>query len=201
MPRTVPAAIAALAFVAATPAARAADTVHVRGTVERLDGAALTVKTREGSVAAIELEKGWKITGVAKAAVGDIKPGDFVGVTSVSKAEGGDGALEVVIFPAALRGAGEGSRPWDLKPKSTMTNGTVANAVKEVDGQTITVSYHGQTKKIAVAADTPVVTFAPAAPADLAPGATVFVTAERAANGKLTSRRVVVGTNGTIPPM
>jgi hypothetical protein len=193
-------ALVSFAFLAAR-AAQAAETVHVRGTVEKLEGSTLTVKTREGPTDTLLLGQGWKISGVAKASVGDIKPGDFVGVTSVAKAKGGNGALEVLIFPAALKGTGEGSRPWDLKPKSTMTNGTVGDAVKAVDGRTITVSYHGQTKTITIPDGTPVVTLAPATAADLKPGAAVFVMADKTGNGKLSAVRIVVGNHGVIPPM
>ena len=93
-------------------------------------------KVREGPDAALALESGWKVTGVTKASVEDIKPGDFVGIASLPTAAGGDGAVEVLVFPPAMKGTGEGSYPWDLKPKSTMTNATVSNAVKDVDGRT-----------------------------------------------------------------
>jgi len=115
-------------------------------------------------------------------------------IASLPKAAGGDGAVEVLIFPAALKGTGEGSYPWDVKPASTMTNATVSSAVRDVDGRTVTLSYHGQEKKISVADGTPVVTFAPAKEA-------VFVPAERGADGGLSTGFVVVGTNGVVPPM
>jgi hypothetical protein len=187
--------------IVAVSSAHAADGVRVRGTVVSLAGTTLTVKTREGATSALVLKDGWKLTGLARAAVNDIKPGDFVGVASLPKAAGGDGALEVLIFPAALRGIGEGSNPWDLKPSSTMTNATVSNMVKDVDGRTLTLSYHGQEKKMSIADDTPIVTFAPATQADLAPGATVFIPADRGADGALATGFVVVGTNGVTPPM
>jgi hypothetical protein len=183
-------------------AAEAADNVRVRGTISKFEGSTLTVKTREGDVDAIKLIDGWKVSGVAKASIDDIKVGDFVGVASVPTADGSDGALEVVIFPAALKGAGEGNRPWDLQPNSSMTNATVADAVTGVDGRTVTLSYDGgQEKQISIPANTPIVTFATASPADLTPGAAVFVSAERGADGALTSGRVVVGNNGVAPPM
>lgn len=102
--------------------AHAADTLRVRGTVVSFEPSLLTVKTRQGDTAAIKLKDGWKLSGVANASVKDIKQGDFVGIASVSKADGGSGALEVVVFPAALKGTGEGDRPWDLEPNSRMTN-------------------------------------------------------------------------------
>ncbi|PYE25723.1 hypothetical protein C8J32_10339 [Rhizobium sp. PP-CC-3A-592] len=182
-------------------AVQAADQIRVRGTVESLEGNTLSVKTREGTDAKIMLTDGWKVSSVAKASIDDIKTGDFVGIASLPTAEGGDGALEVLIFPAAMKGTGEGSYAWDLKPNSSMTNATVANAVKSVDGQTVTVTYKGKEKKISIPAGTPVVTFAQAVKADLKSGATVFVPSEKAADGTISSSRVVVGTNGVQPPM
>lgn len=181
--------------------AQAADAVRVRGTVVSFEPSLLTVKTREGGTEAIKLAAAWNISGVAKASADQIKPGDFVGIASVAKADGGSGALEVVIFPAALRGTGEGDRPWDLQPNSRMTNGTIAD-VTDVDGRTVTLTYdNGQKKQIAIPQTTPIVTFAPATPEDLKPGATVFVNAERGSDGTLTAGRVVVGNNGIVPPM
>ncbi|MET0674604.1 MAG: hypothetical protein ABW175_02285, partial [Bradyrhizobium sp.] len=88
-----------------------------------------------------------------------------------------------------------------LKPNSTMTNATVTNAVKDVDGRNITVNYQGKEKTISVADDTTVVTFAPAAVADLKPGMTVFVPSQKAEDGTLSTGNVVAGTNGIVPPM
>ncbi len=194
-------AIAAFLAVAGLCPAQAADNVRVRGTVASLEGSMLTVKTREGQTSALALKPGWKVTGVAAASLGDVKPGDFVGIASLPTASGGDGAIEVLIFPPAMKGTGEGNYPWDLKPKSAMTNGTVLNAVKDVDGRTLTVSYKGQEKKISVPDGVPIVTFGPATEADLKPGATVFVPAQRGEDGSLATGFVVVGTNGVDPPM
>lgn len=181
--------------------AHAADQIRIRGTVESVNGSTLSVKTREGTDAKIMLKDGWKISSVAKASVNDIKAGDFVGIASLPTADGGNGALEVLIFPAAMKGTGEGSYAWDLKPNSSMTNATVANAVKSVEGHTLTVTYKGGEKKISIPEGTPVVTFASAETADLKSGATVFVPSEKASDGSISSSRVVVGTNGVVPPM
>jgi hypothetical protein len=197
-------AILVLAFVggADVSPAQAAETVHVRGAIVSLGGSTLTVKTREGPTAAVTLKPGWKVAGVANASVEDIKPGDFVGIASLPTAAGGDGAVEVLIFPPAMKGTGEGSYPWDLKPKSTMTNATVTSAVKDVDGRTLTLSYSGgQEKKISIPEGAPIVTLGPATAADLTPGATVFVPAQRSDDGMLSAGRIVVGTNGVSPPM
>jgi hypothetical protein len=200
---TIGTALALAALVGAAPSpVQAAENVRVRGTIASLDAATLSVKTREGPTSAVALKPGWRVTGVAKASAEDIKPGDFVGIASLPTAAGGDGAVEVLIFPAAMKGTGEGSYPWDLKPKSTMTNATVTNAVKDVEGRTLTLSYSGgQEKKIAIPEGTPIVTFGPATEADLKPGATVFVPAQRGEDGGLATGFVVVGTNGVVPPM
>jgi hypothetical protein len=196
------AAVAALVGVAAVSPAQAAENVRVRGTIVSVDGSTLTVKTREGPTSALALKPGWKVVGVAKASIEDIKPGDFVGIASLPSATGGDGAIEVLVFPPAMKGTGEGSYPWDLKPKSSMTNATVTNAVKDIVGRTLTLSYSGgEEKKIAVADGIPIVTFGPATEADLKPGATVFVPAQRGDDGALATGFVVVGTNGVSPPM
>lgn len=194
-------ASAALPVQAQQTSADASQHVRIRGTVSSLDATTLTVKTREGGAASIALKPGWQVAGVTKASVDDIKPGDFVGIASLPKADGGDGALEVLIFPAAMKGTGEGSYSWDLKPNSSMTNATVADAVKSVEGRTVTVKYQGKEKKISIADGTPIVTFAPATAADLTPGTVVFVPAEKTGDGVISTSRVVVGTKGVVPPM
>ncbi|MBW9091541.1 hypothetical protein JNB91_27455 [Rhizobium wenxiniae] len=174
--------------------------IHVRGSIVTYAGSTLKVKTREGETVDVALADDWKVAGVANAKVTDIKPGDFVGIASLPKADGGDGALEVLIFPPAMKGTGEGSYSWDLKPESSMTNATVADAVKGVDGRTVTVSYHGKEKKFAIPDGTPVVTIAAAAREDLVPGAVVFITAETSDAGPI-AHQVVVGKDGVVPPM
>lgn len=194
--------VAAFLGIAVVSPAQAAPTVHVRGAIVSLDGSTLTVKTREGPNDTVALKPGFKVAGIAKASVDDIKPGDFVGIASLPTASGGAGAVEVLVFPPSMKGTGEGSYPWDLKPKSTMTNATVTNAVKGVKGRTLDLSYSGgKEKKISIPDGVPIVTFGPATQADLKPGATVFVPAQRGADGALSAGFVAVGTNGVNPPM
>ena len=193
-----------LLTVSALTAAFAAgpgEQVRVRGTVVSLSGDRLQVNSREGKPVTVTLKADWKVSAVAKASIGDIKPGDFVGIASLPKSEGGDGALEVLILPPQLKGMGEGSYGWDLKPNSTMTNATVADAVKSVSGSTVTVNYHGREKKISIPDGTPVVTLAPATPEDVKPGAVVFVSAAKGADGSLSAAQLIVGKNGVVPPM
>ena len=181
--------------------AQAADKIRVRGVVESLNGDTLKVKSREGKDVTIMLKSGWAVTGVVKASVADIKPGDFVGIASQPTASGVNGALEVVLFPAAMKGTGEGDYGWDLKPKSSMTNATVASAVTSVNGPTLSLTYKGGEKKISVPPGTPVVTFGPATKDDVKAGATVFINGTTSGDSMVAADRVVVGTNGVVPPM
>jgi hypothetical protein len=93
---TVGATSALLAVNALSPvfAAGPAEQVRVRGTVISLAGDQIQVKSREGKPVTVMLKTGWKVSAVAKASIGDIKTGDFVGIASLPKSEGGDGALD-----------------------------------------------------------------------------------------------------------
>jgi hypothetical protein len=142
-----------------------------------------------------------RIVGVVKASIDDVKPGVFIGVTSVPKEGTSSRALEIHIFPESRRGTGEGDRPFDLAPGSSMTNGTAANPVDSVDGKSITVNYKGGSRVIVISPDTAVVTFAPADASELKPGAKVIVTAQKGADGALTAVAINIGKDGLTPPM
>ncbi|WP_152046767.1 hypothetical protein [Aureimonas psammosilenae] len=197
--RILPAIMLAVFLPSATLAADAP--TRVRGTIQVRSDTMLTIATREGPSVEVALSPGYAIRGVSQASASDIKVGDYVGVASVPKSAGGDGAVEVLIFPASMKGTGEGSYPWDLQPNSTMTNATVSNAVQNVDGQRLTLSYPQGSKTVDLSPNIPVVTFTEASQEDLAGGATVFVPATKGADGKLSTKFVVVGKNGVVPPM
>ncbi len=186
---------------AALQGAGAAERVRVRGVVESLDGDMLKVKSHGGNDITVALKSGWNVTGVVKAAVGDIKPGDFVGIASQPNSDQINSAIEVVIFPASMKGTGEGDRPWDVKPNSAMTNATVANMVTSVNGPTLTLTYKRGERKINIPNGTPVVTLTAATKADIKPGAGVFITGERGDGNIVSADRVAVGLNGAVPPM
>lgn len=192
--------LASAALLQAPGFAQSNPTVRVRGTVERLEGQVLLVKAREGGDVRIQIAETPTISGVAKASLADIKPGMFVGTAALGQSGGALRAVEVLIFPEGVK-SNEGHYAWDLLPESTMTNATVADTVQGVDGPTLTLSYAGGEKKVSVPPDAPVVTLTSASRADLKPGASVFVPAQRQPDGTLTSNRVIVGNNGIAPPM
>ena len=175
------AAATAIGIVVAASAV-AQQPVRVRGTIEAVDGPMLTIKTREGSEVKAKLGDKTMIVAVVKATYADIKQGSFIGVTGIPQADGSQRCLEIHIFPEALRGAGEGHRPWDLEPKSTMTNATVDQMVTAKDGNTITLKYKDGEKKIVVGPDCPIVTYKPGDKDELKPGAKVFIAAATKGN-------------------
>ena len=147
---------------------------RVRGTVEAVDGDVLAVKSRGGEDVKLHMTGDIRVVGITKISLSDIKVGSFIGTTTVPGPDGSQNAVEVRVFPEAMRGTGEGSRPYDLRPNSTMTNATVADSVVGNDGHTLMVKYRGGEKKVVVSPETPVVTYVPADKSDLKPGAKVI---------------------------
>jgi hypothetical protein len=193
--------LGALAIIVSGNAAVAQDTVRVRGTIETIDGPTYVIKARDGGELKVALADKAQIAAVVKASLADIKQGLFVGVTGMPQADGSQNALEVHIFPEAMRGTGEGHYSWDLRPKSTMTNANVDQVVTAVDGQTLTLKYKDGEKRIFVPADTPIVAYVRGDNNDLKPGAKVFIAAIKQPDGTLQGRAWRVGRDGVTPPM
>ena len=176
--------------------------MRVRGTVEQIDGAMMTVKSREGDTLKVKLADEVKVVALVKASLADIKPNSFVGSTAMPQPDGTWKAVEVHIFPEEMRGTGEGDRPYDYKPQSTMTNGTVNSLAKTTmtgtvaneEGTTLTLDYKGGSKKIDVTPQTVIVSYMPGTREELKPGASIYIpAATRQADGTLLTARVNVG--------
>jgi hypothetical protein len=175
-------------------AAIAQDMVRVRGTIERVEGRAYTIKTRDGTTLKLTLGPNAGVAASVKSALSDIKPGSFIGVAALPLPDGTQRALEVHIFHESMRGSGEGHRPWDLQPKSTMTNATVEKISAATDGYSITLKYKDGEKKVIVPSGTVIVTYLPGSVAELKPGAAIFVpAAAKQPDGSLQAQRVMVG--------
>jgi hypothetical protein len=193
-----------LLFAATIAAAQApqAPPVRVRGTIERVDGQMLTVKARDGATLQVKLADNAPVRAVVKQSLADVKQGAFVGVAAMPQPDGSQKALEVLIFPEAMRGTAEGFRAWDLQPNSTMTNAGVDSMVTKVDATTLVLKYKDGEKTIMVSPDVAVVTFAPATMADLKPGERVFIgAAAKQPDGTFNAPNVAVSRNGVNPPM
>ena len=190
------------ALAASSAWAQQGQSVRVRGNIEKVDGKTLLVKARDGAMLTLMLADNAQVVGVAKASLGDIKEGAFIGSGAMPQADGSQKAVEIHIFPEALRGTGEGHRPWDLMPNSTMTNATVAQMVKAVEGDEITLKYKDGEKKIVVVPNTTIVTYVPADKSELKPGAKIFIAgANKKDDGTLEAAAVSVGRDGLTPPM
>lgn len=197
--------------LAVAPAMAQLKPLIVRGTIEQVNGPVLTVKSRAGETLTVRLASDAKVVDVVKASLADIKPGVFVGATAVPEQGGGWKAAEVHLFPNSMRGTGEGDRPYDYKPKSTMTNGTVGTvaggrstvggAVAKTEGTKLTLDYKGGEKTVDVTPDTTIVSLVPGSAADLKLGAQIMIpAATRQSDGTLAAARINVG-RGIAPPM
>ncbi|KQU82453.1 hypothetical protein ASC78_17915 [Variovorax sp. Root318D1] len=207
--RISPALLASAALLSAgapvlASAQAGSDPVRIRGTIVRVDAKTLVVQDRGGEVVSLARPADMTVSEVYPIKLSDIKQGSFIGTAAMPQADGTQKALEVVVFPEAARGTGEGHRPWDLLPQSTMTNATVADlaaAPKSVrGGQQLRLTYKGGEKTVVVPPNVPVVTFRPGTESLLVPGAKVLVNAQER-DGTPTALRVTAGRNGFAPPM
>jgi hypothetical protein len=174
---------------------------RVRGTIEGVNGDVLAVKSRGGEDVKLHMTSDIRVVGITKIALSDIKVGSFIGTTTVPGPDGVQNAVEVHVFPEDMRGTGEGSRPYDLRPNSSMTNATVAESVVGNDGHTLVIKYRGGEKKVQVLPETPVVTYVPADKSDLKAGAKVIAFMKKLPDGSFETNRVSVGRDGLTPPM
>src|ERR1700728_2509054 len=147
---------------------------RVRGTIEGVDGDVLSVRSRSGEQVKLHMTSDVRVVRITRISFADIKLGSFIGTTTVPGPDGRQNAVEVHVFPENMRGTGEGSRPYDLKSNSTMTNATVAETVAGNDGQTLMIKYKDGENTVTVGSDPPVVTYVPGEKADLKPGAKII---------------------------
>ena len=198
-------AIAALIALAVGPALAqtppAGTPTRIRGTVDKLDGQNLMVKSRDGQTLTIELAANVAVITLVKKSIADIKAGDYVASTGVKGTDGKIHAIEVRIFPEAARGTGEGQYPWDLMPDSIMTNATVGKVDQAPQGPVLHVTFKGTESEYTVGPDVPVLANGPGDISLLKPRVAVFVIALKHEDGKLTSARLYAEKDGVKPPM
>ena len=200
---------AALAVVAAFFAATAAlaqapapapQTVRLRGVIEKVDGNTVTAKSDKGDAVKINLADKMMVVGVVKATMADIKEGSYIGSGAMPQPDGSQKAIEVHIFAETMRGTGDGHRPWDGAPNSTMTNGTVGSTVTGVNGPVVTVKYKDGEKNIVVGPDVPIVRYEVMDTGALKPGVAFSVlAAAKQPDGSYNISRINVGRDGVVP--
>ncbi len=199
--KAVIAGIALLAVLVAAPAfAQAPQTVRLRGVIEKVDGQTVLAKSDKGADLKLNLADKMLVVEVVKASMADIKPGDFIGSGAMPQPDGSQKAVEVHIFAEAMRGTGEGFRPWDGAPNSTMTNGTVATSVTSVSGPVVTIKYKDGEKNIVVTPDVPIVRYVIGDMSAVKPGAAFsIVAAVKQPDGSFNINRINVGKDGVVP--
>lgn len=190
-------AFAALFAASFAATAQTPQMVRIRATIESVSGSLINAKARDGADMKVQLAPNAPVNQVVKASLSDIKQGDYIAITAMPQPDGTQKAVAILIFPEALRGLGEGHRPWDLSPGSTMTNATVASQVNSVNGQTLTVTYKGGEQKVSVPADAVIVKYRKASATALKAGQKIFVPgAKRLPDGTLQAPNVAFGDYG-----
>ena len=181
----------------ASAVATAQTPMRIRGTITHLDGDVLSVKTRQGQDVKVNLAPNFTVAAAKAVTLADFGPGAYVGSTAKKNAAGQLVATEVHRLPPQ---APAGHTPWDSAPGDTMTNANVAQVVKAAGGNELALEYKGGSQKILVPDGTPIIDFVPGDKSLLVPGATVFISASVAADGKISAGRVAVSKDGAKPP-
>jgi hypothetical protein len=200
-------AISGMALLAAPSVGEAQQKpVRIRGTIEQVDGSNLAVRSREGKTIKVVMADNVRFTAMVHASLADLTPDTYIGVTAMPEADGSQRALAIHIFQPAQRGTGEGHRPWDLQPGSTMTNAAIATTVASTDGQVVTVRYKDQNKvdekRVIVTPKTVIVRYVPGDRSELKPGVSVMLNNARPMpDGIIEAPTVSYGRDGVVPPM
>ena len=179
--------------------AQAVAPTRLRGTIAALEGNVLTVATREGGRATINLTEPLTVAALRRVTLAEITAGTSVGVVAEPDADDGLRAVAITVLPPGVR-INERQVAWDLAPNTSMNDGPVEAVVESGSGRDLTLRINGRTVKVRVTPETPLVMPIAAARTDLVPGAAVFINAVPGANGQLSAARVVVGKDGVAPP-
>lgn len=164
--------------------------VRVTGTVDRLAGNALVVDEPDGRTQTVRLKPDAKIYKLEKRRLSDIKPGDFLASGGVRGKDGKIHAVEVRIVPEAMRGIGEGQRPWNVEQHGVMTNATVGTVSQTGAGGVVHVTYKGRQSEYIVGPGVPIMAYVPAGRALLKHSVPVVTVALKAADGSLETDRI-----------
>ncbi|HWA44229.1 MAG TPA: DUF5666 domain-containing protein [Hypericibacter adhaerens] len=191
---------AVLLLVASQAWADDAPPARIRGTIKSVAADTLTVETNGGTVLDVALDGKTSVHAITLGTVEEIQPGRYIGVTAVPQGDGTLKALEVHVFPPDMAGTGDGHRPWDLAPDSSMTNGLVGELATS-NGRMITVKYKDGQQQVAIPDGMPVVNIEPGDRSLLTPGTHVMIFAQKNADGTLVARFISAGKNGVKPPM
>lgn len=196
----------ALAFAATASLAQQPQTTRIRAMIEKVDGNVLMVKARNGDQLKVTMADNARYAAMIKATLDELKLDTYIGITAMPQADGSQRAIAIHIFQPNQRGTGEGHRPWDLTPGSTMTNAAIETTVAGADGQVLTVKYKQgdkvDTKKIIVTPQTAIVRYVPGDKNELKAGVHIIIgAATKNADGSYSAAALNYGRDGIVPPM
>jgi len=196
----------AVAMAATTALAQQPQATRIRAMIEKVDGNVLMVKARSGDQLKVMMADNARYAAMIKATLDELKPDTYIGVTSMPQPDGTLKAVAIHIFQPNQRGTGEGHRPWDLTPGSTMTNAAIETTVASADGQSITVKYKQgekvEDKKVLVTPQTVIVRYVPGDKNDLKTGVHIIIgAATKNADGSFGAAALNYGRDGIVPPM
>ncbi|WP_018045402.1 hypothetical protein [Methylobacterium sp. 88A] len=189
-----------LTLAVTATAAQADDITRYRGTIEKVDGTAVTIKPRVGEALTVSMAHDVKVLAASTGKITDIKPDSYIGTAAIPQPDGSQKALQVTVFASSLRGTADGHYPWDLGSNSTMTNGAIGT-ISGTEGRTLLVKYQGGEKKVNVLDDVPVTLVDPGDKSIVVDGAKVVAFTKKGTDGKPTAVILIVGRNGTVPSM
>jgi hypothetical protein len=214
--------------VAAIAASAAPQPERLRGIVTAVSANEVTVHTATGDVS-MSVSGDTKYLTTVHADVKSITADSYIGVAT-KDVGGKQVALDIIIFPPAMKGAAEGHFGWDRMPDTTlaggantassmtngsvaavalggtattnssMTNGSVATASESGGAKQLTITYKGGEQKVLVPPTASIVTMQFGGVSDIKPGVGVFVNAV-ADGGKTAAGLIIVGTPGAVPPI
>jgi hypothetical protein len=186
--------VAAAAIVVAT-AAVAQQPGRIRGQIEKVDGAILSLKASDGSMMNVKVADDARVAALVKASLADIKKDSFIGIAGIPQPDGSIQAFSIHIFLPAQRGVvPDRHGPWDARPGSTMTNAYVEDLVQSKDGETVMVKYKDGEKKIIVTPETVIAAVAPGNKSELKAGTPIIImAAEKQPDGSMLAKTLYVG--------
>ena len=186
--KTTSAALVCAALLIATTADAQSPT-RVRGAISSVSGDLVAVKAVDGKNVDVQVEDKTRIVFAQPIPIGDIKPGDFLAVTSVKR---GDGTLAAYDVRRFVKPSNPGHRPFDGRDDQTMTNATVSATVNAAKGREIVLTYEGGSQKVVVADTASITALVPGQRSQLVPGSYVSLLADTGADGKLIARSIEV---------
>lgn len=195
--------LAASALIVLAGAASAQQPGRIRGQIEKIDGAAMSLKARDGTMMDVKLADDARVSALTKASLADLKNDTFIGVAGTARPDGSIEAYSIHIFLPAQRGVvPDRFGPWDGKPNATMTNGYVEGSLAAGgDSQTLMVKYKDGEKKVIVTPQTAITAVAPGSKDELKAGTQIIIMAsEKQPDGAVLAKVLYLG-RGLTPAM